>query len=377
MQRIQSIDILKLFAMFLVIWGHCVQFMLTSNHLDEPAFVYIYSFHMPLFLMVSGLFAHRAVTSARECGSWLLVKARQLLLPCIAWGLLMSFGNLLLPFINGTHPDKSLLSTLWTNFWFLKSLFICFCLWYASLALLRKPWLAALVSILISQCIVAQEVQWSYPSFVTGVLIGAHLDDLRRYRKPVALAALLIGGLLLLGWNKSYFLIPSVYTWQSSTPADCILNIAMRLYRYAVNISLSLGFLALFLNLDSLNPQPSIRRSRSFDRREKRTLNPQLLSTLNSKPSTLNRLADWGRLTLGIYIIHSLIIMVRERLCPTLLCCDSLNPWLFNIVVAPLVAAMLLLVSIGITRLIMRLPHLSFFFLGTPWPKQQSALTGK
>ncbi len=377
MQRIQSIDILKLFAMFLVIWGHCVQFMLTSNHLDEPAFVYIYSFHMPLFLMVSGLFAHRAVTSARECGTWLLVKARQLLLPCIAWGLLMSFGNLLLPLINGTHPDKSLLSTLWTNFWFLKSLFICFCLWYASLALLRKPWLAALVSLLISQCIVAQEVQWSYPSFVTGVLIGAHLDDLRRYRKPVALTALLIGGLLLLGWNKSYFLIPSVYTWQSSTPADCILNIAMRLYRYAVNISLSLGFLALFLNLDSLNTQHSIRRSRSFDRREKRTLNTQLLSTLNSKPSTLNRLADWGRLTLGIYIIHSLIIMVRERLCPTLLCCDSLNPWLFNIVVAPLVAAMLLLVSIGITRLIMRLPHLSFFFLGTPWPKRQSASTGK
>ena len=345
MQRIQSIDILKLFAMFLVIWGHCVQFMLTSNHLDEPAFVYIYSFHMPLFLMVSGLFAHRAVTSARECGTWLLVKARQLLLPCIAWGLLMSFGNLLLPLINGTHPDKSLLSTLWTNFWFLKSLFICFCLWYASLALLRKPWLAAMVSLLISQCIVAQEVQWSYPSFVTGVLIGAHLNDLRRYRKPVALAALLIGGLLLLGWNKSYFLIPSVYTWQSSTPADCILNIVMRLYRYAVNISLSLGFLALFLNLDSLNTQPS--------------------TSLNTQHSTLNRLADWGRLTLGIYIIHSLIIMVRERLCPTLLCCDSLNPWLFNIVVAPLVAAMLLLVSIGITRLIMRLPHLSFFFLGS------------
>lgn len=357
MQRIQSIDILKLFAMFLVIWGHCVQFMLTSNHLDEPAFVYIYSFHMPLFLMVSGLFAHRAVTSARECGSWLLVKARQLLLPCIAWGLLMSFGNLLLPLINGTHPDKSLLSTLWTNFWFLKSLFICFCLWYASLALLRKPWLAALVSILISQCIVAQEVQWSYPSFVTGVLIGAHLDDLRRYRKPVALAALLIGGLLLLGWNKSYFLIPSVYKWQSSTPADCILNIAMRLYRYAVNISLSLGFLALFLNLDSLNTQPS--------------------TSLNTQHSTLNYLSSLGQLTLGIYIIHSLIIMVRERLCPTLLCCDSLNPWLFNIVVAPLVAAMLLLVCIGITRLIMRLPHMSFFFLGTPWPKRQSASTGK
>ena len=352
MQRILSFDILKLFAMFLVIWGHCVQFLLTSDYLDEPAFIYIYSFHMPLFLMISGLFARRSVTSARECGSWLMVKARQLLLPCIAWGVLMSMGNLLLPFINGSHPDKSLLSTLWTNFWFLKSLFICFCLWYVSLALLRKPWLAALVSLLISQCIVAQQVQWSYPPFLVGVLIGAHLDDLRRFRKPVALASFVIGGLLLLGWNKSFFLIPSVYTW-STLPADAVmLNIAMRLYRFAVNISLSLGFIALFIGLDSLRlPR----------------------STRNISHSAFHFLASCGKLTLGIYIIHSLIIMVRERLCPGWLCCDALNPWLFNIAVAPLLSAVLLLISIGITRLIMLTPHLSFFFLGTPWPTRQSA----
>ena len=274
MQRIQSIDILKLFAMFLVIWGHCVQFMLTSNHLDEPAFVYIYSFHMPLFLMVSGLFAHRAVTSARECGSWLLVKARQLLLPCIAWGLLMSFGNLLLPLINGTHPDKSLLSTLWTNFWFLKSLFICFCLWYASLALLRKPWLAALVSILISQCIVAQEVQWSYPSFVTGALIGAHLDDLRRYRKPVALAALLIGGLLLLGWNKSYFSFLQFIHGNLQRP-----RIVFSTSPCACTVMLSISPSVSVSSPCSSTSIPS-------------TLNPQLLSTLNTQPSTASRIGD-------------------------------------------------------------------------------------
>lgn len=354
MQRILSLDILKLFAMFLVIWGHCVQHLLSSHFLDEPAYIYIYSFHMPLFFMISGLFVHRMPVSAAQCVGLLLTKARQLILPCIAWGLLMGLGNMLLPFINGTTPDKPLWSTLWTNFWFLKSLFFCFCLWYISVSLVRKPWLAALVSLIISQCIVVHEVQWSYPAFLAGIYVGAHLDTIRRYRRPIALSAFIIGGLLLIGWNKSFFTLPSVYAW-STLPSDAILlSILMRLYRFAVNLTLSLGFIALFLGIDAPHPIQ------------------QSTASLTPLP-VLYRLASYGRLTLGIYIIHSMFFMVRERICPTLLCCDSLYPWLFNIVVAPLLSVVLLLVCIVLTRLLMRLPWLSFFFLGTPLPKRQAA----
>lgn len=352
MQRLQSIDILRLFAMFLVIWGHCVQFLLTSDYLDEPAFVYIYSFHLPLFFMISGVFVHRQSLTPRTCGEQLLVKARQLLLPCLTWGLLMSAANIVQALLSGTPSANSLLDTLMNNFWFLKSLFVCFLLWYVSITLLRRRWLALIVSLLISQCITEWSVQWSYPTFVIGIFIAPYLNELRHYRRRIALIALVIGGLLLVFWNRSHLTIPSVYTWADLTPGAILANIGLRLYKIAVNTALSLGLIALFLGLESR-------------------------LQASSQPAVLVRLASWGRLTLGIYIIHTLIIIVRERLCPTLLCCDSLNPWLFNIVIAPLMAAVLLLVSVGITRLIMLLPRLAFFCLGTPWTKPQSASTGR
>ena len=299
---------------------------------------------MPLFFMISGLFIHGGVPAAADCGKHLLTRARQLLLPCLSWGLLMSLGNLVQPLINGTHSDHSLWYTLVWNFWFLKSLFVCFALWYAAIIVLRRRWLALLVSLLVSQCITMWEVQWSYPAFAIGVLIGPYLNTMRLRRRPIALTAFIIGGIMLIGWNKSYFLIPSVWSWATLAPKAIVMSIAMRIYRIFIGASLSIGFIALFLGLDVQPAYPFAAR-----------------------------LADWGKLTLGIYIIHSQFNIVRARLFPTLLCCDSLNPWLFNIVIAPLLTAVLLLVSIGLTRLITLLPRLSFFLLGTPWPKRQSA----
>ena len=55
--RLRSFDILKLFAIFLVLWGHCIQYFLSSKPVDEPLYRTIYAFHMPLFMMISGYFA--------------------------------------------------------------------------------------------------------------------------------------------------------------------------------------------------------------------------------------------------------------------------------------------------------------------------------
>lgn len=51
--RIYWIDYLKAFAMFLVVLGH--------SGLDNDSFLktWIYGFHMPLFMFVSGFFAHK------------------------------------------------------------------------------------------------------------------------------------------------------------------------------------------------------------------------------------------------------------------------------------------------------------------------------
>lgn len=363
--RLRSIDILKLLAMFLVIWGHCVQFLLSSHYLDEPAYIYIYSFHMPLFVMISGLFVRQFASSSSSsssssstssvpspnnllsvvsCFSYLLVKARQLLLPCVAWGLLMSAANQLQPLLTGTDAGMPLWRTLWMNFWFLKSLFVCFLLWVVSHMICRRTWLAVILSLGASLFITEWSVQWMYPMFVIGAIVGGRLDAFRRVSLPVAIGCLLLGAVMLVWWNASCFRIPSVYALMDGSADNIAHALWMRLYKHLVNASISLGLIALFLRLE----QPAA----------------------EDRP-VLSVMAKWGRLTLGIYIVHSLMFIVRERLFPSLLCCDAINPWLFNTTIAPLVAAMLLVISVAITSILTRLPYLSFFLLGTPWPQRR------
>lgn len=48
-------------AVFLMLWGHCVQYCCTDafDFFDNSAYRFIYSFHMPLFMLISGyLFAY-------------------------------------------------------------------------------------------------------------------------------------------------------------------------------------------------------------------------------------------------------------------------------------------------------------------------------
>ena len=78
--RLRSFDILKLFTIFLVLWGHCIQYFLSSEPIDEPLYRTIYSFHMPLFMMISGYFA--ASSMHIRLIDFLKKKSVQLLLPC-------------------------------------------------------------------------------------------------------------------------------------------------------------------------------------------------------------------------------------------------------------------------------------------------------
>lgn len=57
-ERIKWIDGLKCFAITLVVIGHIIQYVTNPTDFDSNIlFRYIYSFHMALFMMVSGYLA--------------------------------------------------------------------------------------------------------------------------------------------------------------------------------------------------------------------------------------------------------------------------------------------------------------------------------
>lgn len=79
------LDVLKGVAIFLMLWGHCIQYCIVGSGLDfwdNGVFKFIYSFHMPLFMLVSGfLFFYSCIN--RSLNDLLKHRTQALLQPII------------------------------------------------------------------------------------------------------------------------------------------------------------------------------------------------------------------------------------------------------------------------------------------------------
>jgi fucose 4-O-acetylase-like acetyltransferase len=130
--RIPSLDIVKGIAILLVVYGHVMGGMASRGLVNLPfhRFIYalIYSFHMPAFFFVSGLFAR--LDSATPPLSLIRQRARQVLWPYLLWsGIAFVTLPLLSGFMVTAHkdfdPGAFLLDLLLgRDLWFLWTLFV-------------------------------------------------------------------------------------------------------------------------------------------------------------------------------------------------------------------------------------------------------------
>lgn len=177
--RLQSMDLLKFLAIFLVLWGHCEQYLLSADYWDRAVYRHIYSFHMPLFMMIAGFFF--AMTVRPGVISNLLHKARQLLLPVVSWSLILFFASAI--YHRQLPPAESFVNNAVRSLWFLKSVFACSVLGLLPFLVFRKHFgAAAVVTLLISQIlnwIPVVELPYMYPAFLTGGIIYRHHESFR------------------------------------------------------------------------------------------------------------------------------------------------------------------------------------------------------
>ena len=141
-QREQLPDVLKGFAIVMVVLGHCIQegsgeaFSTQWLYFYDRLYQFIYSFHMPLFMMVSGYLCggsvHRAASKEMRIQ---LLKRRilTLLVPVFFWTAAECFHRLILT----SAPERTALKRVFTffysalnNFWFLWAVFWCFLIVY-------------------------------------------------------------------------------------------------------------------------------------------------------------------------------------------------------------------------------------------------------
>lgn len=112
--RCLYVDSIKAIAIESVIIGHF--YGLIFNESNSFVYKVIYSFHMPVFFYISGLFLKDLVSNT-EYYIRVLLKARQLLVPYFVFGFICSF------YLRAKHWDVEL---IYGGYWFLKSLFLCF-----------------------------------------------------------------------------------------------------------------------------------------------------------------------------------------------------------------------------------------------------------
>ena len=136
-KNIDWVDYAKAIGIILVVYGHVARGVLNAGILvDEKLIVLvdkiIYSFHMPLFFFLSGLFFMGSLTKRGVQGIF-VNKINTLIYPYLLWSIIqLSMQIILIDFTNFDKSIDNIYTFLWEpsdHFWYLYTLFVMFVLY--------------------------------------------------------------------------------------------------------------------------------------------------------------------------------------------------------------------------------------------------------
>ncbi len=131
--RIAWVDYAKAIGITLVVYGHVARGIVAAG-IEMPRRFYeltdsiIYSFHMPLFFFLSGMFFFKSYEGRKNGLGFVLSKVDTIFYPYVVWSLVQgSVEAELSHYTNGSTSFADVVSLLWqprAQFWFLYALFL-------------------------------------------------------------------------------------------------------------------------------------------------------------------------------------------------------------------------------------------------------------
>ena len=213
-KRNSLIDILKGIAMLLVIIGHSIQYANGKEYFDNELFYdnwffkIIYTFHMPLFMLISG---YLMGFSRKSFLQGLQNKIKTIVIPTVTFSILFLWN---VPF------SISFLNPLTTWFyWFLWSNLICYIL-FGFIKKINAKYLLAISFIamfFIPDSIIISAHKFMYQMFLVGYWTHSNnlMEYIEKHKKHILYICTFLFILLLPFYNRNTYIYTTPY---------CILN---------------------------------------------------------------------------------------------------------------------------------------------------------
>ncbi len=210
-QKSDFVNLLRGVAIFLMLWGHCIQYCCGGqfDFFENEAFKVIYSFHMPLFMVISGYLFHFSAQK-RELVELIQYKAKSLLYP-ILMGSIVNFV-LTLPFVylvrrgNIHGPYLDVLWFLWSVL--AASVVLSFAVKCQNRAFRFLLVFIGLIAVALFPC---REMNvWMYPYFVVGWMFAKKSNVYSvKSTNIVGLASVICFVIMLLFFTKEHYIYTS------------------------------------------------------------------------------------------------------------------------------------------------------------------------
>ena len=314
--RIATFDAVKLFAIFLVIWGHCIMH-LQGYHFpiwENPLYRVIASFHMPLFMAISGYFATNV--GKVDFKTHFIKKFRQLIVPSLTFGILFCLSWRYVAEGGGSYGNYI------KCYWFVKSAFICSIMYFIATRLSHVK-TAIAVTLVISQFLFIYRVNVMYPCFLTGVIMARHKDILDRYCWRIFLISLIayLGCLSFYDYDMASYPLLRLHRYIHVPVLTLLTDMGIHLYKVVMGIAGTISVLALFIGLGKIIPHSRIG----------------------------DMLCGWGAYTLGVYLLQAIIL---EHIMMKTMDFSTMGWYTYNLLLTPFLSVIVLIGCLGIVKLI-------------------------
>ena len=323
-KRVVYLDTVK----FLAIWMVCIGHSYRLVTMDSPSILnrWIYSFHMPLFMLLCGYFSLNSFQKTFLV--FLKQKTIQLLVPAASITLLTIFVCYLMG-----SPILSIIVKLELigGMWFLKTLFCCFVFTYIAKRIGKNDLVTAIGSIVFALLFphgYFLQFNWMLIFFWTGFFLRSYSKAYERYGLIVTISSLLIFVLLC------DHIAPQVLTY------EVLFHHPLQLPRqYITGLSGSLSLIGCTY---------------------------YVCRWLKEQNRLINNLAEIGTYTLGIY---GLQVIVLEKLLTGRVHINNIffMDWELDFIIAPFVGFISVLLCYALIQILKRSKPLDFLLFGNQY----------